>query len=97
MHHLIDPRTGEPAATDLIQVVALAPSAARADVWAKTALILGMAGCRKLLAERPDKDFLLVPCQGEPLATPGLLTSMSSIVSGEPHDHQPSVVPPTRC
>ncbi|HVB96758.1 MAG TPA: FAD:protein FMN transferase [Chloroflexota bacterium] len=97
MHHVIDPRCGEPAETDLVQVVALTTSAARADVWAKAALILGTAGCRQLLAERPDLDFLLVPRVGTPSATPGILTCISSIVSGEARDHQSPVTQSAGC
>lgn len=40
-HHLIDPRTGEPADTGVIQVTALAPTALEAEVLAKTALLHG--------------------------------------------------------
>lgn len=41
LHHLIDPRTGRPAITDLREVSVLAPSGALAEVFAKTALLLG--------------------------------------------------------
>lgn len=41
MHHLIDPRTGAPAQTDLLQATVLARTAERADVMAKVAFILG--------------------------------------------------------
>ncbi len=40
-HHLIDPRTGDPARSGLWSVTAAAGSCARAEVAAKTALILG--------------------------------------------------------
>ena len=40
-HHLIDPRTGEPAQSGLWSVTAAATSCAQAEVAAKTALILG--------------------------------------------------------
>lgn len=40
-HHLIDPRTGEPADTGVLQVTALAPTALEAEVLAKTALLHG--------------------------------------------------------
>lgn len=40
-HHLIDPRTGTSAVSDLLQVTALAPTAERADVLAKVAFVLG--------------------------------------------------------
>lgn len=40
-HHLIDPRTGLPARTGLIQVTAVAPTAVEAEVRAKAALLTG--------------------------------------------------------
>ncbi|MBI4491862.1 MAG: FAD:protein FMN transferase [Chloroflexi bacterium] len=40
-HHLIDPRTGRPAATDVAQATVLAPTAEQADVLAKAAFLLG--------------------------------------------------------
>jgi thiamine biosynthesis lipoprotein len=40
-HHLLDPRTGEPAFTGIVQVTALAPTAAEAEVLAKAALLSG--------------------------------------------------------
>jgi thiamine biosynthesis lipoprotein len=41
MHHLIDPRTGQPSRSDLHTVTALAPTAAAAEVTAKVVLLLG--------------------------------------------------------
>lgn len=40
-HHLIDPRNGLPAVNDVLAVTAIASNAKRADVFAKTVLILG--------------------------------------------------------
>jgi thiamine biosynthesis lipoprotein len=40
-HHLIDPSTGQPARTGLIQATALAPTALEAEVLAKWALLSG--------------------------------------------------------
>ncbi len=52
LHHLIDPRTGEPAATDLHTVTVWAPTATEADVVAKVVLILGsQAGAAFLEAQ----------------------------------------------
>ena len=42
-HHLIDPRTGRPAETDVVQATVLAATAREAEVIAKTAVILGSA------------------------------------------------------
>lgn len=40
-HHLIDPSTGRPAATDLIRVTAYGDSAVEAEILAKTLLLAG--------------------------------------------------------
>jgi thiamine biosynthesis lipoprotein len=52
VHHLIDPRTGRPAETDLPQVHVLARSAVEAEVLAKTGLLLGSARAPEFLATR---------------------------------------------
>ncbi len=52
MHHLIDPRRGRPAASDLHTVTVLAPTAVEAEVAAKAALLLGRAAGRRYLAQR---------------------------------------------
>lgn len=41
LHHIIDPRTGAPAQNDIVSVTVVAPVAVQADVFAKSALILG--------------------------------------------------------
>ncbi|MDG2114026.1 MAG: FAD:protein FMN transferase [Actinomycetota bacterium] len=43
-HHILDPRTGHPAETDLVTVTVTADQAWRAEVAAKSILILGSAG-----------------------------------------------------
>ena len=50
-HHLLDPSTGRPAFTGIVQVTALAPRAALAEVCAKAAILSGPAGARKWLPE----------------------------------------------
>lgn len=51
-HHLIDPRTGAPATTDLLTVSVLAADATVAEAWAKAALIVGAQAGGALLQER---------------------------------------------
>jgi thiamine biosynthesis lipoprotein len=51
-HHLIDPRTGLPATTDLVQVSVVAESGFVAEVHAKTALLLGANDAPAYLAAR---------------------------------------------
>ena len=72
-HHLIDPRTGRPARTDLVQVTVLAGDAARAEVLAKAALIVGSGDAIDLLERSGAHAALLLRTDGELLATRGSL------------------------
>lgn len=58
-HHLIDPRTGTSAQSDLHTVTALAPSAMEAEVAAKTALLLGSAEGTAWLQEQKNPAILI--------------------------------------
>jgi thiamine biosynthesis lipoprotein len=49
-HHLLDPASGEPAFTGVVQVTALAPSALAAETAAKAALLSGPRVARRWLA-----------------------------------------------
>lgn len=77
-HHLIDPRTGAPAETDLSQVTALHPSAARAEVWAKTALVAGSTAAMALFGRVAGLELVLVPGAGVPLATAGAIAAATA-------------------
>jgi thiamine biosynthesis lipoprotein len=48
-HHLLDPSTGRPAFTGIVQVTALAPTAAEAEMRSKAALLSGRDGARRWL------------------------------------------------
>jgi FAD:protein FMN transferase len=67
-HHLVDPRTQRSAATDLLQVTIVAPTAELADVFAKTVFVLGADAGRAFLARHPFVGGVLVPLAGEPIA-----------------------------
>ena len=71
-HHLIDPRTGEPSHTDLVQVTAFAQSGSAAEVWAKVALLSGSVGAARIVEEHTDVELLIVPETGEPVASRGV-------------------------
>jgi len=67
-HHLIDPGSGEPAFTGVVQVTALAPTALLAEVLAKTALLRGPREARRHLpyggvVVLEDRSLLLAPRQ----------------------------------
>jgi FAD:protein FMN transferase len=51
-HHLIDPRTGLPAQTDISEVSVLATTATDAEIYAKVALLLGARAAPKWLEGR---------------------------------------------
>jgi thiamine biosynthesis lipoprotein len=51
-HHLLDPATGRPAWTGLIQATALAPTALEAETLAKAALLSGPAEARRILSHQ---------------------------------------------
>lgn len=59
-HHLIDPRSGAPAETDLLAVTVIAPRLPEAEIHAKTALILGERHGRAYLNELPNVAAILV-------------------------------------
>jgi thiamine biosynthesis lipoprotein len=59
-HHIIDPRTGLPAQTDVLSVTVVAPSACMAETAAKTALILGSLDGLRWLDDRPELAGLIV-------------------------------------
>ncbi len=40
-HHLIDPKTSQPAKTDILTATVVADTATEADIWAKSVVILG--------------------------------------------------------
>lgn len=51
-HHLIDPRTGEPAETDLYEVTVAAPTCRGAEVAATTCFVLGSRRGTRFLSSR---------------------------------------------
>lgn len=52
LHHLIDPRTGEPGGAGLLSVTVVGPDPAWAEVWSKTLFLAGVDGVGRLAAER---------------------------------------------
>jgi thiamine biosynthesis lipoprotein len=64
-HHIIDPRTGEPAETDVLSATVVAPTVMEAEMAAKVALILGSRAGMNWLEERPAYAGLLVQVDGQ--------------------------------
>lgn len=72
-HHLIDPRNGRPAETDVVQATVIARTARAAEAFAKTAVIVGSETALRQL-DRPDVlGQMLVTEAGAVLVTPSTL------------------------
>jgi thiamine biosynthesis lipoprotein len=63
-HHLIDPRSGEPAVTDWLSVTVIAPQSATAEVYAKVLLIAGPDQSTDILAREGEIAFIAVDRHG---------------------------------
>lgn len=73
-HHILDPRNGQPAVTDLLQATVLARDLAVAESYTKCLLVLGAeAGLGWLAQKRPDLACIVVRRDGAVL-TGGNLT-----------------------
>ncbi|MCJ7513588.1 MAG: FAD:protein FMN transferase, partial [Anaerolineales bacterium] len=66
-HHLIDPRTGAPALTDVLSATVIAPSLEMAEVAAKVVILLGSREGLAWIERRPILAGLLVLESGEQL------------------------------
>jgi len=71
-HHLIDPRSGRPAVTDVVQATVLARSAAEAEAFAKAVVILGSEDALLLLDRPGPGGAILLTERGEVMATPAM-------------------------
>lgn len=69
-HHIIDPRSGRPAATPALTATAVAPSAREAEAAAKLLFILGDEGLARLDA-RPGYAGMLLRDNGSRMASAG--------------------------
>lgn len=63
-HHLIDPRTGEPAGSNWLSVTVIAPSIEIAEVYAKALLIGGAEKADQLISQRPEIAFVAADVEG---------------------------------
>ncbi len=82
-HHLIDPRTGEPAHADWASVTVFAPSLTMAEVYAKALLIGGAGEVARLISGRPEISYLAVGADG------GLISSFENLEASYAHKHAP--------
>ncbi|MDO0931666.1 FAD:protein FMN transferase [Streptomyces sp. DG2A-72] len=70
--HIVDPRTGRSAVTDLVAVTVVGPSLTWADCWATAAFAMGSRAGLRWLESLPDVEALLVTAGDEVRCTGGL-------------------------
>ncbi|MET7600718.1 FAD:protein FMN transferase [Streptomyces sp. NPDC004082] len=70
--HIVDPRTGRSAVTDLVAVTVVAPRLTWADCWATAAFAMGSREGLGWLESLPDVEALLVTAGDEVRCTSGL-------------------------
>ena len=69
-HHLIDPRLGLPAQTDVVSATVIAPTTLEAEVAAKVIAISGSEAGLAWLAEQPDTAAVVVREDGRAVYSP---------------------------
>jgi FAD:protein FMN transferase len=77
-HHLIDPRTGRPAVTDVVQATVIAGTALRAESLAKAAVIAGSVEGFALLERARIRGAVVLTERGETLALPQTLSLLGN-------------------
>ncbi|MET8075972.1 FAD:protein FMN transferase [Streptomyces sp. NPDC005303] len=70
--HIVDPRTGRSAVTDLLAVTVVAPTITWADCWATAAFAMGSREGLAWLESLPDVEALLITAGDEVRCTGGL-------------------------
>jgi thiamine biosynthesis lipoprotein len=79
MHHLIDPRTGQPAQTDALSVSVVAQRTVVAEILAKVALILGVQAGLAYLEHLPEVEGLIYTAASEIVYTSGFGTILDRV------------------
>ncbi|MFT8871557.1 MAG: FAD:protein FMN transferase [Sporolactobacillus sp.] len=81
VHHILDPRSGRPASSDLIQATVIGPALLPCEVYAKCLIVLGSKEGADLLAQcRPQLAALIIGKDG------------SVQLLGDWHEHDVSMV-----
>jgi FAD:protein FMN transferase len=68
-HHLIDPRTGQPAETDVLAATVIHPDAALAEGYTKALILMGSAAGLDWINRQPQRAALIVRRDRAVLAT----------------------------
>ncbi|WP_298818976.1 FAD:protein FMN transferase [Chloroflexus sp.] len=83
LHHLIDPRTGAPAETDLLAATVIAPTLPIAELAVKVILLRGRDDGLRWLNAQPALAALLVTVDGQVIRSPAFARYRWQPASGE--------------
>lgn len=78
-HHLIDPRTGQPAVTDVLSATVIHPDAALAEGYTKALILLGRDAGLDWILRQPQRAALIVCTDGAVLATSDFQSHMTAL------------------
>jgi thiamine biosynthesis lipoprotein len=79
-HHLIDPRTGQPAITDVQTTTIIHSMATLAEAYAKAVILLGSQAGLDWINRQPQKAALVVRNDGAVLATSNFESKLIAVV-----------------
>ncbi len=71
-HHIIDPRTGFPAESDVVSATVVSHTSLEGDGYSTSLILMGVEGALQFAAQHPEIDIVLVDTQGRVFATPGI-------------------------
>lgn len=72
-HHILDPRTGRPAAAGLLSVTVVCQSSTRADALSTACFVLGLSGGKALIEGLDGAEGIFVTEEKQVYLTPGLV------------------------
>ena len=81
--HILDPKTGAPAMSDLLSVTIISKNGAMADACSTALYVMGESGAVSFWsAHRSEFDMVLITADGRLLYTPGLLERITTEEGG---------------
>lgn len=86
-HHLIDPRTGQPAETDVLSATVIHPEAALAEGYAKALVLMGSEAGLAWILHQPQQAALVVRKDRAVLATEAFRRALVPLETPEAQQH----------
>jgi len=81
-HHILDPRTGNPAQTDLLGATIVADTSLDADGYTTALIIMGLEKALGFVEELGGLEAIFVTTEGSVIATPGIGTTIPFQMAG---------------